>query len=473
MQNKLKDLLHKDNMKEILNKKNVKAFFKQENLKSLIRQKTTYYLAIPMIILFIAVIVVSIKHQKNAINVGNFFNEKNGLVSQGTIEVKEVNINTKIPGKILKIYVEEGQDVKKGDKLIEISSEELQAKKVQAEAGVAQAEAALKAAKEQAEQAKAGVDAANGLVMQVEAGVKASQGKNGEALAGVTAAEKQGQAAEAIKEKADKGARDQEIAQAEVAYNIMKTSYDRVVLLAEKGAVSKQKLDEVKAQMDLAQQTLSMAKEGARIEDKKAATATSEQAKAGIEASKTRVIQAEAGVQASQAQLTQAMAGVQSANALLFQAQAGVEAKEGLVAQVKGAVAEVDAYLANVVITAPMDGVVTSINSEEGELVSTGTQIAIVSNLQGAWITANVMETDLQAITEGQEVQIKVPSYPKKVFTGTVKTINKQPNFAVKRATKDNGSFDVVSFGVKVNLDNHEEILRPGMSAFIQFEKKN
>lgn len=424
-----------------------------------------------VMILSIGVITPAVsKDKKQIMKVKNFFDEKQGLVGQGIIEAQEVNINTKIPGRVMKIYVEEGQKVKAGDQLVEISSEELLAKKTQATAGVAQAEAALKASKQQLEQAKAGVKASNGLVEQAKAGVKAAKEKINEAKAGVTASQKQQEAAAAVKSKADKGARDQEIAQAQVAYNVMKTSYDRVVLLAEKGAVSKQKLDEVKAQLDLVEQTLSMAKEGARAEDKKAATAISEQAQAGVEASKTRVIQAEAGAQAAEAQLTQAMAAVQSSNALLYQAQAGVEAKEGLVAQAKGALAEVQAYLDNVIITAPMDGTVTAINSEEGELVSTGTQIAIVSNLQGAWVEISVKETDLGEIAENQKVNVKVPSYPDKVFTGEVKTINKQPNFAVKRATNDNGDFDIVSFGVKIKLVNNEEVLRPGMSAFMQFE---
>ncbi|NLK36876.1 MAG: HlyD family secretion protein [Epulopiscium sp.] len=466
MQNKLKDMIHNVNIPSDW-KENPKYYLGQ-----MLRSKKTYAIAVPVLVI-LGLIVFGIVHYSNkTVDAANFFHKRDGLISQGTIEVKSVNINSKVPGRVQTIYVEEGQTVKAGDKLVEISSDELRAKKAQAEAGVAQAEAALKAAKEQYEQAKAGLEASNGLVKQAEAGVKAATGKQQEAQAGVVASQKQQEAASAIKEKADNGARAQEIAQAEVAYNIMKTSYDRVKLLAEKGAVSQQKLDEVKAQLDLAEQTLSMAKEGARLEDKKAATATSEQAQAGVEASKTRVEQAEAGVQAAQAQLTQAMAGVQSSQALLYQAQAGVEAKEGLVAQAKAVLAEVDAYLNDVVIVAPMDGVVTSINSEEGELVSTGTQIAVVSNLEGAWVTANIMETDLANIYEGQSVTVKVPSYPDKTFKGTVKTINQQPNFAVKRATKDNGSFDIVSFGVKVKLDNDDCLLRPGMSAFLQFQKK-
>ncbi|PHV69951.1 hypothetical protein CS063_13295 [Sporanaerobium hydrogeniformans] len=448
----------------------------KEKIKNLFDKERIGYTAgifvlIIAIVLFISFETLGLETDKKTqtFHVDKLFDISKGLVGQGVIETKEVNINAKVPGRVIKIYVEEGQKVKAGDPLFEISSEELKAKKAQAEAAVVQAEAALKAAKEQYTQAEAGVKASNGLVEQAKAGVTAAKGKMNEAKAGVKAAEKQEEAATAIKEKADKGAREQEIAQAQVAYNIMKASYDRIVLLEEKGAVSKQKLEEVKAQLDVAEQTLSMAKEGARVEDKKAATATSQQAQAGVEASKTRVEQAEAGERAAEAQLTQAIAGVQSSNALLYQAKAGVEAKEGLVAQAKGALAEVEAYLDEVIIKAPMDGTVTAVHSEEGELVSTGTQMGVVSNLQGAWAEINVKETDLGKIVEHQKVSVKVPAYPDKTFTGEVVTINESPSFAVKRATNDNGDFDIVSFGVKVKLDNDEGILRPGMSAFIQF----
>ena len=407
-----------------------------------------------------------------AMAVSQFFDTKDGFVAQGVLETQEVSVNSKVPGRIKTIFVQEGQEVKAGDPLVEISSDELQAKKQQAEAALKQAEAGLKAAKELYEQAKAGLDASNGLVEQAQAGVTAAAGKVNEAKAGVAASEKQYAAATAVKEKADNGARTQEVIQAQAAYDLMKTSYDRVAALVEKGAVSQQKLDEIKTQLDVAAQTLSMAKEGARAEDNAAATATSEQAAAGVEASKTRVDQAEAGLTAAKAQLTQAMAGVDSSKALLSQAQAGVEAKEGLIEQAKGAIAEVEAYLNEVVIKAPMDGVVTGISSEEGELASTGTQIATVSNLKGTWVEVSIKETDLDKVKQGQKVTVKVPAYKDQTFTGTVTTINAQPDFAIKRATNENGDFDIVSFGVKIEIENADEILRPGMSAYIQFNNE-
>ena len=444
------------------------------NIKSWIKEKKPYNLMI--IIAFLVAIILILSYGFNGtkdqevVSINELFNEDEGLVVQGVIETKEVNINSKVAGKVIEIYVEEGQQVKEGDPLVEISSDELQAKKKQAEAALTQAKAALKASQEQLEQVKAGVNAANGLVAQAQAGVDASAAKLNEAEAGVKASQKQYEAACAVKEKADNGARTQEVAQAQAAYDVMQKSYDRVLALVEKGAVSQQKLDEIKAQLEVAKETLSMAEEGAREEDRKAATATSEQAQAGLEAARTRVDQATAGLTASKAQLTQAMAGVESANSLLYQAQAGVEAKEGLVQQAQGAVDEVNAYLESVVLKAPMDGTVTGINSEVGELVSTGTQIAIVSNLQGTWVEVSVPETELGQISEGQEVDIKVPSYPDQTFTGKVSTINAEPNFAVKRATNDNGGFDIVSFGVKIKIDNKEVSLRPGMSAYIQFK---
>ena len=405
----------------------------------------------------------------SSVSVAGLFNEKEGMVKQGTVETKEVNVNSKVPGRVINIFVEAGQEVKEGDPLVEISSDELQAKKQQAEAAVAQAEAALKAAKEQLTQAQAGVKASQGLVEQAQAGVKAYEGKVQEAKAGVAAAEKQHDAIQSVSDRVNNGTREQVVAQAQAAVDLLQDSYDRVAELVEKGAVAEHTAEQLKSELEIAKQALSLAQEGASTEVKDAATSIAQMSEAGVLAANTRVDQANAALAAAQAQLTQAMAGVDSSNALLMQAQAGVEAREGLVEQAKGAVAEVNAYLESVVIKAPMDGVVTSLNSEVGELVSSGTQIAIVSNLSGTWVEVNVKETELGKVAEGQMVNVRVPAYPEQVFTGKVTTVNAQPDFAVKRATNDNGDFDIVSFGVKVKLDNFDELLRPGMSAYIQF----
>ncbi|MDI3480654.1 MAG: HlyD family secretion protein [Tepidanaerobacteraceae bacterium] len=317
----------------------------------------------------------------------SLFDEKDGIVSQGVIEAQEVSINSKIPGKIAKLYVAEGDEVKAGDILVEISSDEIKAKEDQAKAMVNEAQAAYDAAKGQLE------------------------------------------AAQAMLEKAKNGARKQEIAQAQASYDLWLKTYERVKKLYEKGAVSAQKCDEVKTQLEVAAQNLSMAKEGARSED--------------ISAAQAAVVSAQAMEQAAKAKLQEA----------------------------KGGLEEVRAYLKDTKITSPISGTVTELDADEGELVSTGMSIATVTDLNDMWVEVQVKETDISKIFLGQRVKVKIPAYPDEIFSGKVVRINQKPDFAVKRATNDNGSFDIQAFGVKIKLDNKNKVMRPGMTAFVQFPK--
>ena len=306
-------------------------------------------------------------------------------VFQGIVAAKDVSINTKIPGRLVEIKVEEGQSVKAGDIILEISSDELKAKENQLLAMV--------------EQAKAGVEASTS----------------------------QRDMAKAVSEMAENGARNQEVVQSESIYNLWSSTYDRAKVLYDGGAISLQKLEEIRTQKEVYAQTLDMAREGARIEQKDAASAQLAMAEAGLEAAKGKMEQAEAGL------------------------------------------AEVQVYLEDTVIKAPIDGVVTALNVDEGELVSTGMSLATVSNLETCWVTVNVDEDEISGISEGQEAKVELLAFKDKEFSGTIATINKQPDFAVKKSTAENGDFDIVSFGVKVKLDNNEELLRPGMTAVVEF----
>lgn len=373
-------------------------------------------------------------------------NDINGKASkestlQGMVYAKDVSINTKIPGRIVKFYVEEGQKIKAGDPIVEISSEELEAKKLQLLA--------------QVEQAIAGVDAAQAVVDMAQANYNASQERVEQAKAGLAASQSQRDIASAINDKAENGARTQEVAQAESAYTLWQSTYDRALVLYEGGAISKQKMEEVKTQMEVSKLTLDMAKEGARTEDKAAASAQLSMAESGVLASNALVNQSIEGANAALAQLTQAQAGLVAAQGKLEQAQAGLQ--------------EVEVYLKDTNIKAPIDGVVTAINSDEGELVSTGTSIGTISNLDTCWIHVNLDEDKLAGIVEGQEVNIKLLAYQDQIFKGKIVSINKQPDFAVKKATNENGNFDIVSFGVKIEIENKDQVIRPGMTAIVDF----
>ncbi|HAQ40998.1 MAG TPA: hypothetical protein DCM73_09305 [Clostridiales bacterium] len=361
--------------------------------------------------------------------------------SQGIVYAKDVSLNTKIPGRIVKLYVEEGQKVNVGDPVVEISSDELQAKKSQLLA--------------QIEQAQAGVDASQALLEMAQGNYSLSQERVNQAEAGLRASESQRDMAKAVNEKAENGARSQEVIQAESAYNLWKATYERATTLYDGGALTKQKLEEIKTQMDVAEQTFNMAKEGARSEDKKAAAA--------------QVSMADAGVQASLSLYNQACEAANIALAQVNQAQAGLTASQGKLEQAKAGLQEVEVYLEDTVIKSPIAGTVTTINSNEGELVSTGMSIGSISNLDKCWVDVNLDEDKLKGLEEGQTVNVKFNAFKGKDYEGTIVTVNKQPDFAVKKATNENGNFDIVSYGVKIELNNLDESLRPGMTAVVDF----
>lgn len=172
---------------------------------------------------------------------------------QGQIEARRVMVAGKLPGRISSIAVHEGDAVKKGDIIAEISSPEVEAKKIQAEG-------AYKAAKAQAKKAKNG------------------------------ARSEQIDAAKAV------------LTRAEQAASLAKTTYERVQKLYDEGVIPVQKRDEAETQMNAANAQVEAAKaqytqavNGAREEDKAAANALvlqADGAKAEVKAylDETRII---------------------------------------------------------------------------------------------------------------------------------------------------------------------------------------
>ena len=222
-------------------------------------------------------------------------------------------------------------------------------------------------------------------------------------------------AATAQASKAEAGARVQEVAQAKAAFEYAQKTYDRMKILVEQEAISRATFDQVEAQYTAAKEVYNMATEGARKEDKAAAN--------------------------------------------------------GLVQQASGAVAEVNSYLDDSVIRASMDGVVTAINVSKGELISTGMPLAAVTAMENPWIEVNVKEIDLSKVKLGQKVSVKIAAYSEEVFKGKVIKISAKPDFAIKRATNENGSFDILSYGVKIKLTDMDKALYPNMTVMVNFDK--
>lgn len=317
---------------------------------------------IPAILILLTVIILVVLASLYA-----FRNEDETL--EGQADVKEYRVSSKVPGRIKKFYVTEGQYVHAGDTLAVLEAPEVTAKLEQAQA--------------------------------VE------------------------NAAAAQSQKADNGARKEQIQgaydmwqKAKVGVTIAEKSWARVKRLADEGVLPAQKLDEVTAQRDAAIATekaaksqYDMAVNGARIEDKEAARA--------------------------------------------------------LVYQARGAIKEVDSYIKETYLLASADGEVTEIFPSVGELVGTGAPVMNVALMNDMWITFNVREDNLKLFRMNQTVKVNIPALDKEV-EAKVFYMKNLGSYATWKATKSTGQFDMKTFEVKVRPTKKVDGLRPGMSVLLK-----
>ena len=288
---------------------------------------------------------------------------------QGQIEVAEYRVSSKVPGRILELRVKEGDYVNVGDTLAILDAPEVRAKMTQAES---------------AENAAAAMD---------------EMANNG-------ARKEQVRAAFAV------------LQQAKAGLEIAEKSYTRVQRLFDEGVMTAQKRDEAlanykafEAQVKAAQSQYDMARNGARREEKMAAAAQVQRA--------------------------------------------------------KGAVAEVNSYVHEMVQVATQDGEVSEIFPEVGELVGTGSPIMTISLMKDVWASFNVREDQLGSMAVGQTIHAFVPAFNKDMDF-KVYYMKDQGSYATWKATKANGQYDLKTFEVKAKPVKEYEGLRPGMSVVIK-----
>lgn len=326
-------------------------------------QRINTYIALFVLACVIAIVCI----------VGVFTFGKTDEILQGQAEATEYRVSGKIPGRILEFRVKEGQKVRAGDTLAIIEAPEVRAKMAQAEAVRTSAEAlndkAAKGARRE----------------QIQAAYELWQ----KAVAGITIAEK---------------------------------SFNRVSNLFEKGVVSAQKYDEMKAQYDAAVATEKAAKsqyelavKGARKEDRKMAAAQ--------------------------------------------------------VRQAEGMVAEVSSYIDETCLTAYADGEVSEIFPHVGELVATGAPVMNIAMMDEQWVTFNVREDYLSKFTMGQQFKAYVPALDTDVMM-QVDFIRDIGEYAAWKATKQTGQYDLKTFEVRAVPLSVVPNLRPGMTVLYKINDK-
>ncbi|MEG0807558.1 MAG: efflux RND transporter periplasmic adaptor subunit [Alistipes sp.] len=235
-------------------------------------------------------------------------------------------------------------------------------------------------------------------------------------------------AASALDAAAIAGARVQQIAtamnmweKAQAGKELAQKTYERIKNLYDQGVVPAQKMDEASANFKAMEATAQAAKaqydlamDGARIEDKQAAAAR--------------------------------------------------------VRQAQGAVSEVESYITDAMIYAPIAGEISTIIAEQGELVGSGYPVVAILDMRDMWVTFNIKETLLPAVHIGTPMKGFVPALDCDVEL-EVTYIAVQADFATWSATRTQGGFDIRTFAVKAKPTTQVEHMRPGMSVLVDWEQ--
>ncbi len=121
------------------------------------------------------------------------------------------------------------------------------------------------------------------------------------------------------------------------------------------------------------------------------------------------------------------------------------------------------------VVVSPLDGLLLTKNFEQGEYVNAGAAIGTVGNWRDCWVKVYVSSTQLGLIWAGQNVNIRVDSFPGRQFSGQIKEISQQAEFTPRQSLTQQERANMV-FAVKVKIDNAEGILKPGMPVDVVIE---
>src|SRR5215470_8469415 len=110
------------------------------------------------------------------------------------------------------------------------------------------------------------------------------------------------------------------------------------------------------------------------------------------------------------------------------------------------------------VLRSPFSGVVEDVPMKQGMSVKVGDRLVGVMDLSRLWLWADFYENEVALLRVGQRLDISFPAFPGKKFEGQIGAIDRRLD-AMKRTTR-----------VRVDLDNSQDELRPGMFANVELK---
>jgi len=175
--------------------------------------------------------------------------------------------------------------------------------------------------------------------------------------------------------------------------------------------------------------------------------------KLNYDTARTRLAEGEASMKQAQSNLKKIDAARQDMEAARSQVQAA-----------RAALDQTDIQMQYTQLKAPISGTITSRNVEPGEVVTTGREVLTLSDLSRVDLKIFVDETEIGKVKPGQKVDVRVDTFPDKVYTGYVSFVSPEGEFTPKIIQTQKERVKLV-YLVKVSIPNPNIELKTGMPA--------
>jgi HlyD family secretion protein len=384
----------------------------------------------------IPVIVLAVIAAVMLIGWRSWFHQADGrsIRVSGNIELTEVNISFKVPGKLVERRVDEGDRVTPGMLVARLDKEQLLRQRDRADDAVTSAGSQL------AQQSTAidfQAETLEGQIQQRGAEVNAADARLAELLAGSRVQEKE-QARDAVD-------------RAQTEYGRSANDWKRAQELFKNEDISAADFDQYRthyesaaAQLKTAQEQQAMVLEGPRKED--------------IDAARAQLATAQAVSRLAEAQRLELKRRRQE----LVQRQADLGQRQADLAVVRTQLDDTDAF-------SPVGGVVLVKSAEPGEVIAAGTTVLTVGDIDHPWVRAYIAEGDKGRVKLGDKAKVTTDSYPGKIYWGRVSFISSEAEFTPKQIQTQEERAKLV-YRVKIAVDNPKGELNSNMPADAEIE---
>ena len=363
---------------------------------------------------------------------------KSTVTAPGEIRpVQYINLTSEVQGRIIEIFVKEGDPVTQGQQVVKLDPTQLQSS---TEGQLAAYQASLSDTEVQRSQ----ITAAQNQLAQAQQGLNSTQASVDTALQAVASARQSVVTAQT------------DVDRAQVELNAANRELKRNEELLEADVISKLEYDQAKDRVANAQASLRNAQ--ARLQSQRLS----------INEAEARVKEARARVREQQVAVKDARRGVQTAS---YSAQASTDRAQQQAASLRAQRDQRDKTLQ----LAPISGIIAEIPSKVGTFATanlSSTPLLTIADMSSINVEVKVDETEIDKVEVGQDVTIKVDTFGEKELVGKVS--QKTPLAVGKSATSGGLSTNInvqeaKEFRVVIELSElPEEIksgLRPGMSA--------